>query len=388
MRVAVAMSGGVDSSVAALLLKEEGHEVVGLSMQLWDHSGEAGRSGRCCTLDDLSDARRVAWALDIPHYVLNLEEEFRNEVVRPFVSEYLSGRTPIPCSACNAKVKFATLWERAREMGCAAVATGHYVRAQREGPTGRTVLKKGRDPAKDQSYFLWDLSCEQLEAARFPVGELTKGEVREHARRAGLPTADKEESQEICFVPPGTRTGDFVAQHAESLGLALPALPGALEDSSGERIGTHAGHYRFTIGQRRGIGIAASERLYVLRVDAGENRVVVGRGEELETREARVERLRLFSGPTRSPFRAGVRVRHRAPEAAATVIPEEGGSARVVFDAPVRAVAPGQSCVFYDGDVVLGGGVLADRPQFVGSPLPVATTGAGKSDRISPKLRS
>ena len=388
MRIAVAMSGGVDSSVAALLLHEAGHEVLGLSMQLWDHSGETGRSGRCCTLEDLSDARRVAWALGIPHYVLNLEEEFRRDVVRPFVSEYLAGRTPIPCAACNSRVKFATLWESARQMGCEAVATGHYVRSERDASSGRSVLKKGADPRKDQSYFLWDLTPEQLEAARFPVGDLTKEQVRFHARRAGLPTADKEESQEICFVPRGTRTGDFVERQAEPLGLRLPVRTGTVESASGERLGSHAGHYRFTIGQRRGIGVASAERLYVLRVDAAENRVVVGREEELETREARVEGLRLLGGSAKGAFRAGARVRHRAAEVAATVVPETGGAARVLFEGPVRAVTPGQSCVFYDGDVVLGGGILVETDQLVGSPPPATATGVGKSDRISPKLRS
>src|SRR5512132_1744268 len=256
MRIAVAMSGGVDSSVAALLLKEQGHEVIGLSMQLWDHSAEPGRTGRCCTADDLSDARRVAWALDIPHYVLDLEREFAAAVVRPFVESYLAGETPIPCSACNSKVKFATLWDRARALGCGAVATGHYVRRDVDCVTGRAVLRKGADSAKDQSSFLWDLTADQLEAARFPVGDLTKEEVRAHARRASLPTADKEESQEICFVPRGSRAGDFVAEQAQMLGLPLPAAPrGAIEDTSGRRVGTHEGHFRFTIGQRRGMGV-------------------------------------------------------------------------------------------------------------------------------------
>jgi tRNA-specific 2-thiouridylase len=358
MRIAVAMSGGVDSSVAALLLKEAGHEVIGLSMQLWDHSREGGRTGRCCTLDDLSDARRVAWTLGIRHYVLNLESEFRRDVVRPFVASYLSGETPIPCSACNSKVKFATLWDRARALGCAAVATGHYVRRGSDAVSGRPVLRKGADPAKDQSYFLYDLTAEQLAAARFPIGELTKSEVRDHARRAGLPTADKEESQEICFVPVGTRAGEFVAREAESMGFALPPAEGPLEDASGARLGSHKGHFRFTIGQRRGIGVAASERLYVLSVDAASNRVVVGPERELETHEASLCDVRLLGGTPQAPFRASVRVRHRAAEVPATISPEEGAAARVVFDAPVRAVTPGQSCVFYEGDVVLGGGVI------------------------------
>ena len=366
MRIAVAMSGGVDSSVAALLLKEAGHEVVGLSMQLWDHSAEPGRTGRCCTLDDLSDARRVAWALGVRHYVLNLEEEFRRDVVRPFVASYLGGETPIPCSACNAKVKFATLWDRARAFGCETIATGHYVRSE-PGPAGRAVLKKGLDAGKDQSYFLYDLTPEQLAAARFPVGALTKAEVRAHARRANLPTADKEESQEICFVPPGTRAGEFVAAHAASLGLGAPPADGPLEDSSGARLGTHAGHYRFTIGQRRGIGVAASERLYVLSVDAAANRVVVGPGRELDASEATLEGVRYFAGAPDAPLRVAARVRHRAEEVPATVHPGPDGAARIVFDAPVRAVTPGQSCVFYDGDVVLGGGVIRSRvpaPKF------------------------
>jgi tRNA-uridine 2-sulfurtransferase len=372
MRIAVAMSGGVDSSVAALLLKEAGHEVVGLSMQLSDHSSDAGRTGRCCTADDLSDARRVAWALDVPHYVVNLEEEFREEVVRPFVASYLAGETPIPCSACNSKVKFATLWDRARAMGCDAVATGHYARVDRDAATGRPRLRKGLDPAKDQSYFLYDLTADQLAAARFPVGALTKGEVRAHARRAHLPTADKEESQEICFVPIGTRPGEFVASTAPGLGLPLPSAPGTVESSLGERLGEHDGHYRFTVGQRRGLRVSASERLYVISIDPTANRVVVGAARELDSREAAVSDLRFPSGdPPDGPFQASVRVRHRAPEVEATVHPDGAGGARVVFDRPVRAVAPGQSCVFYRGDTVLGGGVIRGPARDLGFSGPI-----------------
>jgi tRNA-specific 2-thiouridylase len=366
MRIAVAMSGGVDSSVAALLLKEEGHEVIGLSMQLWDHSGEAGRTGRCCALDDLADARRVAWALGIPHYVLNLEEEFQRDVVRPFVGSYLAGETPIPCSACNSKLKFSTLLVRARAIGCAAIATGHYARTGRDPASGRALLRRGQDREKDQSYFLYDLTPDQLEATRFPVGELTKEQVREHARRAGLPTAEKEESQEICFVAPGTRAGDFVESQAGALGFPLPAA-GPIEGGGGEHLGTHRGHFRFTVGQRRGLGLASPERLYVLAIHPEENRVVVGGGSELETREAEVSELRLHGGTGSAPFRAGVRVRHRAPEAPATVRPRADVTARVLFDRPVRAVAPGQSCVFYDGDVVLGGGIIRGRKPVGGS---------------------
>src|SRR6478736_1686436 len=283
MKIAVAMSGGVDSSAAAAILKEQGHELVGFTMQLWnqrrgisvDENGEPLPS-RCCSLDDVYDARRVAEELGFPFYVLNLEKEFERDVVQPFVNSYLNGETPIPCVACNSRLKFASLDKLAVSLGCEKVATGHYARVEFDESTQRYRLLRGRDPQKDQSYFLWELSQDQLSRAMFPLGELSKPEVREVAREHALAVAEKSESQEICFVPDGNYAG-FIDRYleAENEGELLPG-DGEIVDAAGAVVGRHTGIHRYTIGQRRGIGIARPQPLYVINIDAEKNQIVVG----------------------------------------------------------------------------------------------------------------
>ncbi|HET9533411.1 MAG TPA: tRNA 2-thiouridine(34) synthase MnmA [Blastocatellia bacterium] len=369
MTIAVAMSGGVDSSVAAALLKETGEQVVGFTMQLWNQRRRLGpdrepQPSRCCSLDDVYDARRVAEEMGFPFYVLNLEDEFERAVVRPFVEEYLSGRTPIPCVSCNTKLKFARLVAMARKVGADRVATGHYARVEYNDRAGRFILRKGRDISKDQSYFLFEMTQKQLAFAVFPLGDMTKTEVREIARRIGLNTAEKPESQEICFVPDGNYAR-FVEDYAryemdDAIEKRGGLSRGEIATIDGRMIGEHSGLHRYTVGQRRGIGVASSEPLYVVRIDVPRNRLVVGRKSDLYGRTLIAEGVNWVAiAPPDEPVRANVKIRYRALEAAATITPLSSGSARVVFDEPQPAITPGQAAVFYDGDAVIGGGWIS-----------------------------
>ena len=365
---AVAMSGGLDSSVVAWMLAREGRPVVGLSMLLWDRSDEVS-NGRCCGALDLGDAKRVAQQAGIPHYTLRMDQEFREKVVDPFVGDYLAGRTPSPCVACNTWIKFDLLWQKARAFGAERLATGHYARIV-EGPEG-PELHTAANPEKDQSYYLFELSAEQLAASQFPLGDLAKSRVRELAREAGLAVAEKGESMEVCFVAGGVR--DFVESEAaaapgrfkilsdrevlpgESAGFGTPAI---LVDREGNELGRGEPYYRYTVGQRRGLGISSANRLYVLAIEPEHNRVVVGSDDELLARGLAAERLHWIGPPpegAENGVEATVKIRSRHPGVAARIKSLPGGRAEVEFETPQRGVAPGQAAVFYRGSRVLGG---------------------------------
>ena len=364
--IAVAMSGGVDSSTVAAMLRAEGRNVVGLTMQLWNQRRLAGRegmpeavAGRCCSLDDVYDARRVAETIGIPYYVVNHEDRFERDVVRPFVKEYLSGRTPIPCSLCNNHLKFDQLLTVARQIGADSVATGHYARVEFDHSNERWLLKRPTDRSKDQTYFLFGLTQEQLSRTLFPLGGMTKPEVRELARKYGLALAEKPDSQEICFVPGGDYKNFLDAYLAEQ-GELFPETAGELVTTDGRIIGEHSGIHNFTVGQRKGLGVATGSPLYVLQIKGDTRQVVVGDQANLYSRTMVTRKNNLISiEDLHQPMRVSVKIRHRHEASPATIEKTGDDEIRVTFDDPQRAITPGQAAVFYDGDVVVGGGWIS-----------------------------
>jgi tRNA-specific 2-thiouridylase len=369
--IAVAMSGGVDSSAVAALLRAEGHTLVGLTLQLWNQRRLAGHEGmpeavkgRCCSIDDVYDARAVAEHLGIPYYLVNQEARFEAEVVRPFVEEYLHGRTPIPCTLCNNHLKFDALLITARQIGADKIATGHYARNRWDEARGRWILSRPEDKSKDQTYFLFGLTQEQLSRTLFPLGEMQKPVVRQMAADAGLALAQKPDSQEICFIPGGDYSV-FMRAYLDEQGEAMPDSAGELVTVGGEVVGRHEGIHGFTVGQRKGLqvtgnrdqGTGNSRPAYVLAIHPDSHRVMVGSDEELMSRELRAERLNWISvAGLVGEMRVRVKIRHRHEPAWATLRMENEERVFAEFDEPQRAITPGQSAVFYDGDDVVGGG--------------------------------
>jgi tRNA-specific 2-thiouridylase len=387
-RVVVAMSGGVDSSVVAALLKREGYDVIGVTLQLYDHGEATHRKGACCAGQDINDARRVAERLGVPHFVLDYEAQFREKVIDSFAQSYASGETPVPCVACNQFIKFADLFETAKDLGADALATGHYISSREDGHGGR-ALYRARDAQRDQSYFLFATTREQLDLLRFPLGGYAKSEVRELAREFGLSVADKADSQDICFVPSGRYT-DIVERLAPGA-----AVPGDIVHVDGRVLGRHAGVIHYTIGQRRGLGLGAAvtgraaEPLFVVRLDATKAQVVVGPREALETRSVELRDVNWIGdgefehiSPMGAPILA--RVRSTRPPVLANIRPRRGG-ATVSFTEGEYGVSPGQACVFYDGEGnearVLGGGFIASASPSTEALRSVAARDAGSLSR-------
>ena len=360
--IAVAMSGGVDSSTAAGLLRRQGSNVLGVTMQFWNQKrlpeleGD-GTGRRCCYLDDVYDARYVAEKLGIPYHVVNFEKRFEKQVIQPFIEEYLAGRTPIPCTLCNNFIKFDSFLDLAAAMGAERIATGHYARVERDPGSGRYLLRTAVDAAKDQTYFLFGLKQDQLARTLFPLGDFTKAEVRAKAEEMGLPVAQKSESQEICFVPNGAYSA-FIDAYFREQGIPPPGNPGQIVTADGRVLGTHAGVHRFTIGQRKGLGIATGEPLYVVGIEPSTGRVTVGRQDELLRTCFAVRETNWFPWERLAePVQATVKIRNKHEAAPATLSPTADPSrVEVRFEQAQRAVTPGQAAVFYAGDLVLGGG--------------------------------